>query len=109
MENPKKKLDAPKFAERLKSLGLRKLFVRVHHGTPILLGPEKLARLIGRLQVGDCKDVELVDFKGNVLDCPKLIADAAALEKGGQGQGWQGQHPVRAAADVREEAEEAKG
>ena len=31
--------------------------------------------------MGDCKGVDLVDFKGNLLDCPKLLADAAALEK----------------------------
>lgn len=79
-QNPKKKPDAPKFAEKLKNLGLMKLFVRVHHGIPAVLGPREFARVIGRLKVGDCKDVELVDFNGEPLDCHQLMNDAAALE-----------------------------
>lgn len=79
--NPKKKPDAPKFAERLKKLGLVRLFVRVHHARTMVLSPTAFARAIRSLAAGECHGVELVDFNGNTLDCPRLLKEAEALEK----------------------------
>lgn len=73
------------YRRQLEALRLRKLFTRIKHGDPRLLSHQKAEALIqGWRQAASqhtCPPgLELVDHDGQIIDCPRLIADADRLE-----------------------------
>lgn len=84
--NEKKKKDAPAFTERLRKLGLMSMFARALRARAGLLSQAAYEEVRDLLEKGDIcgavktKNVELVDFGGNVIDADRLCKIVTQLE-----------------------------